>query len=165
MSFVTKDLGTTLGRITVLRLSNCGITDLSGVSTLAALKDVSLAYNSISVCSPLTMLSDLQTLNIQNNAVVEQDEIGYLGLCMSLVNLTLANNPFHASFNGDDAKYKEVVMDAAPQLESLDARLELPPPPTKVVDAYDVADAAAEAAGTSLLLILPPSLPPSLCSE
>jgi len=142
-----RDLGTTLGRITVLRLSNCGITDLSGVSTLAALKDVSLAYNSISVCSPLTMLSDLQTLNIQNNAVVEQDEIGYLGLCMSLVNLTLANNPFHASFNGDDAKYKEVVMDAAPQLESLDARLELPPPPTKVVDAYDVADAAAEAAG------------------
>ena len=62
-------------------------------------------------------------------------------------------------------RFDVLVMDAAPQLESLDARLELPPPPTKVVDAYDVADAAAEAAGTSLLLILPPSLPPSLCSE
>jgi len=143
-----RDLGTTLGRITVLRLSNCGISDLSGVSTLAALKELSLAYNSISICSPLTMLSELETLNIQNNAIVLPDEVGYLGLCMQLVNLTLANNPFHASFECDAAKYTQAVMDAAPQLESLDERLELPPPPTKVVDADAVADAAADAAGT-----------------
>jgi hypothetical protein len=89
---------------------------------------LSLAYNQVVICSQLTMLSDLHTLNVQHNAIVSMDEVGYLGLCMGLVHLTLVGNPIQTDCVGGDATYRSNVMEAVSQLESLDAKLEPQPP-------------------------------------
>nr|KAF6398491.1 leucine rich repeat containing 56 [Molossus molossus] len=55
-----RDLGTSLGRLQVLWLARCGLTDLDGIGSFLALKELYVSYNHIADLSPLCLLDQLE---------------------------------------------------------------------------------------------------------
>ena len=55
-----RDLGTSLGSITVLYMGRCQVADLRGVASLSSLEELYLPENEIVQCSPISMLASLQ---------------------------------------------------------------------------------------------------------
>uniref|UniRef100_A0A667H6J4 Leucine rich repeat containing 56 n=1 Tax=Lynx canadensis TaxID=61383 RepID=A0A667H6J4_LYNCA len=74
-----RDLGTSLGRLRVLWLARCGLTDLDGIGCFPALKELYASYNNISDLSPLCLLEQLEVLDLEGNSVevLEQVPPGY----------------------------------------------------------------------------------------
>ncbi|XP_073908061.1 leucine-rich repeat-containing protein 56 isoform X2 [Castor canadensis] len=68
-----RDLGTSLGRLQVLWLARCGLTDLDGISSFPALKELYVSYNNISDLSSLCLLEQLEVLDLEGNCV---DDLG-----------------------------------------------------------------------------------------
>ncbi|XP_040320250.1 leucine-rich repeat-containing protein 56 isoform X5 [Herpailurus yagouaroundi] len=64
-----RDLGTSLGRLRVLWLARCGLTDLDGIGCFPALKELYVSYNNISDLSPLCLLEQLEVLDLEGNSV------------------------------------------------------------------------------------------------
>ena len=60
-----RDLGTGLNNLRVVRLASCGLADLDGISALGATLELHLSYNAISECHALTMLGELQVLDLR----------------------------------------------------------------------------------------------------
>ncbi|XP_045342424.1 leucine-rich repeat-containing protein 56 isoform X8 [Leopardus geoffroyi] len=74
-----RDLGTSLGRLRVLWLARCGLTDLDGIGCFPVLKELYVSYNNISDLSPLCLLEQLEVLDLEGNSVevLEQVPPGY----------------------------------------------------------------------------------------
>ncbi|XP_072615317.1 leucine-rich repeat-containing protein 56 isoform X4 [Vulpes vulpes] len=87
-----RDLGTSLGRLQVLWLARCGLTDLDGVGSFLALKELYVSYNNISDLSPLCLLEELEVLDLEGNSVDDLGQVRYLQLCPRLATLTLEGN-------------------------------------------------------------------------
>ena len=76
-----RDLGTTLTNLTILWMSRCGLADLDGISSLNHIRvsyvcfgrnvqsfiyqELYVSFNSITECSPLTMLDKLEVIDLE----------------------------------------------------------------------------------------------------
>ncbi|XP_076769331.1 leucine-rich repeat-containing protein 56 isoform X4 [Arvicanthis niloticus] len=87
-----RDLGTSLGHLQVLWLARCGLTDLDGIGSFLALKELYVSYNNISDLSPLCLLEQLEVLDLEGNNVEDLGQMRYLQLCPRLATLTLEGN-------------------------------------------------------------------------
>ncbi|XP_066108557.1 leucine-rich repeat-containing protein 56 isoform X2 [Saccopteryx bilineata] len=87
-----RDLGTALGRLQVLWLARCGLSDLDGIGSLPALKELYVSYNNVSDLSPLCLLGELEVLDLEGNSVEDLGQVRYLQLCPKLATLTLEGN-------------------------------------------------------------------------
>nr|KAF6275480.1 leucine rich repeat containing 56 [Myotis myotis] len=87
-----RDLGTSLGRLQVLWLARCGLTDLDGIGSFPALKELYVSYNNVSDLSPLCLLEQLEVLDLEGNDVEDLGQVRYLQLCPRLAVLTLEGN-------------------------------------------------------------------------
>ncbi|XP_052568005.1 leucine-rich repeat-containing protein 56 isoform X5 [Peromyscus californicus insignis] len=87
-----RDLGTSLGHLQVLWLARCGLSDLDGIGSFLALKELYVSYNNISDLSPLCLLEQLEVLDLEGNNVEDLGQMRYLQLCPRLATLTLEGN-------------------------------------------------------------------------
>uniref|UniRef100_A0A665URA0 Leucine rich repeat containing 56 n=2 Tax=Echeneis naucrates TaxID=173247 RepID=A0A665URA0_ECHNA len=106
-------------------MSHCCLRDLDGITTISSLKELYVAYNSLSDLSPLAMLENLQVLDLEGNDVDDLVQIQYLGLCANLQRLTLEGNPVcvcpkHTAIQSADYSYRATVRELVPQLCYLD---------------------------------------------
>ncbi len=60
-----RDMGTSLDHLTILWMPRCRLKDLDGLPALASLKELYLAFNQISDVCLVSMLSSLETLDIE----------------------------------------------------------------------------------------------------
>uniref|UniRef100_A0A8C0K1Y1 Leucine rich repeat containing 56 n=1 Tax=Canis lupus dingo TaxID=286419 RepID=A0A8C0K1Y1_CANLU len=122
-----RDLGTSLGCLQVLWLARCGLTDLDGVGSFLALKELYVSYNNISDLSPLCLLEELEVLDLEGNSVDDLGQVRYLQLCPRLATLTLEGNlvclrpgPSPSSKVPRGYNYRAEVRKLIPQLQVLD---------------------------------------------
>ncbi|RXN11420.1 leucine-rich repeat-containing 56 isoform X1 [Labeo rohita] len=73
-----------------------------------------VAFNSISDLSPVSLLEDLELLDLEENEVDDLAQLWYLGRCVKLRTLSLEGNPV------SDYSYRSAVRDLIPQLILLD---------------------------------------------
>ncbi|XP_012979188.1 leucine-rich repeat-containing protein 56 isoform X2 [Mesocricetus auratus] len=122
-----RDLGTSLGHLQVLWLARCGLTDLDGIGSFLALKELYVSYNNISDLSPLCLLEQLEVLDLEGNDVEDLGQMRYLQLCPRLATLTLEGNlvclkpdPGPSNKAPQDYNYRAEVKKLIPQLHILD---------------------------------------------
>ncbi|XP_047679534.1 leucine-rich repeat-containing protein 56 isoform X1 [Prionailurus viverrinus] len=122
-----RDLGTSLGRLRVLWLARCGLTDLDGIGCFPALKELYVSYNNISDLSPLCLLEQLEVLDLEGNSVEVLEQVRYLQLCPRLATLTLEGNlvclrpgPSPSNEVPPGYNYRAEVRKLVPQLRVLD---------------------------------------------
>ncbi|XP_067902824.1 leucine-rich repeat-containing protein 56 isoform X1 [Heterodontus francisci] len=120
-----RDLGTSLTKLQVLWMARCGLTDLDGIPSFCSLKELYLAYNSISDVSPVSMLEHLEVLDLEGNNIDDIVQIHYVALCSKLNILTLEGNPFCLQQNPGTPEdsictYRETVKKLIPHLKYLD---------------------------------------------
>nr|XP_045015724.1 leucine-rich repeat-containing protein 56 isoform X1 [Jaculus jaculus]XP_045015725.1 leucine-rich repeat-containing protein 56 isoform X1 [Jaculus jaculus] len=122
-----RDLGTSLGCLQVLWLSRCGLTDLDGIGSFPALKELYVSYNNISDLSPLCLLEQLEVLDLEGNSVEDLGQVRYLQLCPRLATLTLEGNlvclqpaPGPSNKPPGGYNYRAEVRKLIPQLHILD---------------------------------------------
>ncbi|ERE79696.1 leucine-rich repeat-containing protein 56 isoform 1 [Cricetulus griseus] len=122
-----RDLGTSLGHLQVLWLARCGLTDLDGIGSFLALKELYVSYNNISDLSPLCLLEQLEVLDLEGNDVEDLGQMRYLQLCPRLATLTLEGNlvclkpdPGPSNKAPQDYNYRVEVKKLIPQLHMLD---------------------------------------------
>ncbi|XP_054580889.1 leucine-rich repeat-containing protein 56 [Eptesicus fuscus] len=120
-----RDLGTSLGRLQVLWLARCGLTDLDGIGSFLALKELYVSYNNVSDLSPLCLLEQLEVLDLEGNNVEDLGQVRYLQLCPRLAMLTLEGNlvclqPSPSSQVPPGYNYRAQVRKLIPQLQVLD---------------------------------------------
>ncbi|XP_035013057.1 leucine-rich repeat-containing protein 56 [Hippoglossus stenolepis] len=120
-----RDLGTTLSHLQVLWMSRCCLQDLDGISTFSCLKELYVAYNSVSDLSQLGMMENLQLLDLEGNDVDDLVQVQYLGLCGKLQKVTLEGNPVcvrptPTATQTSDYRYRAAVRELVPQLHYLD---------------------------------------------
>ncbi|GAB5578268.1 leucine-rich repeat-containing protein 56 isoform X4 [Prionailurus iriomotensis] len=122
-----RDLGTSLGRLRVLWLARCGLTDLDGIGCFPALKELYVSYNNISDLSPLCLLEQLEVLDLEGNSVEVLEQVRYLQLCPRLATLTLEGNlvclrpgPSPSNEVPPSYNYRAEVRKLVPQLRVLD---------------------------------------------
>lgn len=63
--FYFRDLGSSLRTVQILWMSRCGLLELDGISSMISLTEVYLSYNEISDISPVSMLDNLQILDLE----------------------------------------------------------------------------------------------------
>ena len=78
-----------MSEITELDLSNCQISDLSGIENFTSLITLNLSKNTITDVSDLSNLTNLKTLNLSNNTINNMNNIRSL---TALTNLNLNSN-------------------------------------------------------------------------
>ncbi|XP_078077419.1 leucine-rich repeat-containing protein 56 [Mustelus asterias] len=120
-----RDLGTSLTKLEVLWMARCGLTDLDGIPSFCSLKELYVAYNSISDVSPVSMLEQLEVLDLEGNNIDDIVQIHYVALCSKLNTLTLEGNPFCSQQNpgspeDSNCNYREMVKKLIPHLRYLD---------------------------------------------
>ena len=60
-----RDLGSSLRHLTVLWASRCGLQELDGISSMGALRELYLSYNELAEISPISMLEQIQILDLE----------------------------------------------------------------------------------------------------
>lgn len=60
-----RDLGTGFNSLRVVRLAGCGVEDLDGISAFSAAVELHLGFNLIRECHALTMLGELEVLDLR----------------------------------------------------------------------------------------------------
>lgn len=122
-----RDLGSSLRSVRILWMSRCGLLELDGISSMISLAEVYLSYNEISDISPLSMLDNLQILDLEGNNVEEIAQIQFLAMCTQLNRLTLESNPVCVKPSPDsvqeDYDYRQAVKKVIPQLRYLDEEI------------------------------------------
>jgi Leucine-rich repeat (LRR) protein len=88
-----RDLGVNVKNLTMVSVSNCGLKDLDGISSLASIVDLRLSYNNIDDLTPLALHDTLEILDLSHNLLGEIVSCEILGTCRRLVSLDLRDNP------------------------------------------------------------------------
>ena len=60
-----RDLGSSLRNLHVMWASRCCLLELDGISSMCNLKELYLSYNEISDISPLSMLDQIEILDLE----------------------------------------------------------------------------------------------------
>ncbi|XP_062350303.1 leucine-rich repeat-containing protein 56 [Cinclus cinclus] len=120
-----RDLGTSLSRLRVLWMAQCGLSDLDGISSCGSLKELYIAYNNISDLSQLTWLDHLEVLDLEGNNIEDINQLQFLRLCCKLSHLTVEGNliclkPTADSAEDPDYNYRAEVKILIPHLKYLD---------------------------------------------
>ncbi|XP_040184540.1 leucine-rich repeat-containing protein 56 isoform X2 [Rana temporaria] len=120
-----RDLGTSLSNLQVLWLARCCLTDLDGIASFFSLKELYLAYNDLRDLSQVSMLENLEVLDLEGNNIDQISELQYLALCSNLTTLTIEGNPVcgRPSPEGTtpaDYNYRVVIKKIIPQIQYLD---------------------------------------------
>ncbi|XP_071954977.1 leucine-rich repeat-containing protein 56-like [Antedon mediterranea] len=120
-----RDLGTSLENLQVLWMARCCLQDLDGISSMARLQELYLAYNEVTDVSPCSMLENLQLLDLEGNCLDDTVQVEFLALCSNLKTLTLEGNPLCIKPSPDHIKdtrydYRAMVKRCIPHLEVLD---------------------------------------------
>ncbi|XP_031575188.1 leucine-rich repeat-containing protein 56-like [Actinia tenebrosa] len=122
-----RDLGTSLGNLKILWMSQCGLTDLDGISSLSSLVELFVAFNDINDVSPVSMLDNLEVLDLEGNLIDDLSQVEFLSLCSSLKSLNLEGNPVcvapHANSSAEEMagyEYRKSIHQAVPRLKILD---------------------------------------------
>ena len=110
-----RDLGTSLRRLVSLRAENCAISGLDGVAALPAVRELFLAFNSISDVTPLLLHDSLEVLDLEANAIGDEDALLQLSTCSRLHTLTL-----EANLIAERPDYRSSIAASIPQLRTLD---------------------------------------------
>lgn len=111
-----RALGTSLNRLQVLWLGQCGLQFIEGVATMQCLRELYLPFNDVRDLAPLTAHDSLQVLDIEGNAIEDVDEVQCLWMCSQLKELTLHGNPMCKLPTFSRGR----VLEMLPQLEVLD---------------------------------------------
>ncbi|KAM5138652.1 leucine-rich repeat-containing protein 56 [Mantella aurantiaca] len=120
-----RDLGTSLSNLQVLWLARCGLTDLDGIASFFSLKELYLAYNDLREVTQVSMLENLEILDLEGNNVDQISELQYLALCSNLTTLSIEGNPVCVRPNPEgtmhtDYNYRVVIKKIIPQIQYLD---------------------------------------------
>ncbi|XP_077177470.1 leucine-rich repeat-containing protein 56 isoform X2 [Paroedura picta] len=120
-----RDLGTALSHLQVLWMARCGLSDLDGISSCCSLKELYVAYNNIADLSPVSLLEELEILDLEGNSIEDIGQVHYLGLCTKLTTLTMEGNliclnPSPQSSEVTNYNYRAEVNKLIPHLKSLD---------------------------------------------
>jgi len=110
-----RDLGTSLSVLEVLWMRSCSLQDIQGVACMESLKELYLSFNHVVDISPLHLHESIEVLDLEGNAVDNLEDVRCLNTCESLREMTLSSNPVCKEDN-----YREVVLQAIPNLEILD---------------------------------------------
>jgi len=86
------------------------------------LKEVDLAKNAITRVKPMPQLAKLEELWMNDNLISDLAEVRNLAVFLSLQTVYLERNPMHGLGDGEsEARYKEAILQSAPNLLQLDA--------------------------------------------
>lgn len=122
-----RDLGSCLNGLKILWMSQCNLQDLDGIGSFSNLSELYLAFNEISEVSSVSMLENLQILDLEGNNIDSLSQVQYLAFCMKLTILTLEGNPVclkpSPELETEEYNYRQSVFEAIPQLECLDDQL------------------------------------------
>ncbi|KAG7522822.1 hypothetical protein JOB18_031460 [Solea senegalensis] len=120
-----RDLGPSFSHLQVLWMSRCCLRDLDGIFNFSSIKELYVAFNSVSDLNHVGMLENLQLLDLEGNDVDDLVQVQYLGLCSKLQRLTLEGNPVcvrptPTAPKTADYRYRAAVRELLPQLHYLD---------------------------------------------
>lgn len=113
---ILRDLGTSLGKLRVLWMARCGLTDLGGAGAMPVLEELYVPFNDIKDLGPLCVCDALQVLDVEGNLVTDFLEVQSLEAIPSLRELNLSLNPVWQA----EQLTRAEVLRALPQLEVLD---------------------------------------------
>jgi len=112
-----RDLGTRLCNLQYLWLSNCHVSDLSGVNGLPRLEELYLSFNEIEYLDEISFHENLQVLDLEANKVGDIEQVEALSTCLNLNCLTLSGCPIEAK---EGFNYRRKVAASILNLKFLD---------------------------------------------
>ena len=114
-----RDIGCTFSNLRFLSLARCGITSLTGISTISnTVEELYLAFNKITDVSDLMGMDSLQVIDLEENQISDLTNIEFLTCCEGLKLLTLTGNPCV----DDPEEYRIKVAKLLPNLVYLDEK-------------------------------------------
>ncbi|XP_067129381.1 leucine-rich repeat-containing protein 56 [Centruroides vittatus] len=118
-----RKLGTDLKALEILIINDCGLNDLDGIENLCNLKTIQATDNNITDIFNCIFLDELQSLDLQNNAISKIEDIECLTLCNNLKSLNLLDNPICKilqSLREDDEIHKSIARQLLPKLQYIE---------------------------------------------
>eukprot|EP00042_Codosiga_hollandica_P049623 m.579544 g.579544 ORF g.579544 m.579544 type:complete len:697 (+) comp57926_c0_seq25:70-2160(+) len=115
-----RDLGTGLNNLTVLWMSRCGLEDIDGLTACIHLKELYLSYNAIRECRGVSLLDELQILDLEGNIIADYTQVAYAAMCLSLRSLTLEGNPVCLLLDENNKPYREATLSLVSRIQTLD---------------------------------------------
>jgi len=110
-----RALSSNLRALQVLKIPNCGVKDLDGLSICQNLREIYLPFNEITTIASIMFLTNLEIVDFESNFIDGAQELDYLSILGKLKLLNLANNPVC-----DLPNYRETIYSHAPNLQILD---------------------------------------------
>lgn len=92
-----RDLGTSFQQLRVLHLARCGLTEVQGIQAFQLLTELFLSFNFLNDLFDISMLPELEVLDLEGNCFAELSELTYLKRLTNLTDLSLRNNPVCAN--------------------------------------------------------------------
>ncbi|KAJ3348764.1 Leucine-rich repeat-containing protein 56 [Entophlyctis luteolus] len=117
-----RDLGSGYNALRILWMARCSLNDLSGLGSLANLRELYLANNNIFDTSPIGMLEYLEILDLEGNKIASDEMIEELAVCENLVELSLEGNPVCGGLSDDSTdrdsrkSFQEYVQSILPNI-------------------------------------------------
>ena len=112
-----RDLGTRLSNLQFLWMSNCHVTDLSGMNGLPLLEELYLSFNDIVYLDELTFHENIQVIDLEANKIEDISQVDNLGTCPMLNCVTLSGNPIEKK---EGVNYRRKVAACISNLITLD---------------------------------------------
>ena len=94
------DIGTSFNKLERLNVSDCGLTDLSGIICFQNLKELNASNNKITDLIDIEMCEELKVLDLSNNLISNENNLVFLNSCPNLKKVILTGNKLK-SFNKD----------------------------------------------------------------
>jgi len=88
-----RALSSNLKSLQVLKIPNCGISDIDGLAICKQLKEVYLPFNEITSMASLMFLTNLEIIDLESNFIDGISELDYLSCLSNVKLLNLSNNP------------------------------------------------------------------------
>ncbi|XP_059487060.1 leucine-rich repeat-containing protein 56 isoform X2 [Neocloeon triangulifer] len=112
-----RELGTGMNHLTELRVDNCSLRSLDGLSALASLQELHAPHNPVADIWSCSVLPELKILNLSYTQVTNPSQAGFLAPCRSLQALSLFGSPAAGRSN-----YRSEIARQLPNLTSLDGQ-------------------------------------------
>ena len=88
------DIGTSFNKLEKLNVSNCGLTDLSGIICFQNLRELNAANNKITDLIDIEMCEELKIIDLSNNLITDENNLLFLNSCPNLQKVILTGNKF-----------------------------------------------------------------------
>ena len=88
------DIGTSFNKLEKLNVSNCGLTDLSGIICFQNLRELNASNNKITDLIDIEMCEELKIIDLSNNLITDENNLLFLNSCPNLQKVILTGNKF-----------------------------------------------------------------------